>query len=227
MSISIYNRKDHGWRDSFNPLRGLSIPKLVSILEAGERGDFADIQWLYYFMERSDAVIYSVLQRRRAALLAVDWDIRLLNGGDRGLAREQAEFLGEVYDRIDNFRDAVAFLFTGLFRGYALLEKHFTESGLIHRLEPVEQWFWVRDGLFGDWEYNPSARSGRTRGEPIEREDFVVFEATTGALNRILAGLFLRKNLNQKDWDSLLTVAGIPSLFLVGPPNTPVTGLRR
>ena len=34
--ISIYNRKDHGWRDNYNPLRGLSLPKLVSLLEAGD-----------------------------------------------------------------------------------------------------------------------------------------------------------------------------------------------
>ena len=28
---------------------------------------------------------------------------------------------------------------------------------MIERLEPVEQWFWVRDGLFGEWEYNENA----------------------------------------------------------------------
>ncbi len=189
--ISLFNRKDHGWRDNYNPLRGLSMPKLISLLEAGERGEYADLQWFYYYMERSDAMIYSVLQRRRAALLAVDWDIRVVARGDgrktadrrpvfappglrRGtpqtdksqagawrsqeaagkkadkvLAGEQAAFLSEVYDRIDNFRDAVSFLFTGLFRGYAHLEKHYCGSGLIHRLEPVEQWFWVREGCSG------------------------------------------------------------------------------
>ncbi len=199
------------------------MPKLVSLLEAGERGEYADLQWFFYYMERSDSMIYSVLQRRRAALLAVDWDIRVMDDGDPGLAKEQAAFLGEVYDRIDNFRDAVSFLFTGLFRGFAHLEKHFSGPGMIHRLEPVEQWFWVRDGLYGDWEYNPRAVSGRHRGERVEREHFVVFEATTGALNRILSVLFLRKSLSQKDWDSLLEVHGIPSVFLVGPPNTPAT----
>ena len=74
--ISFFNRKDHGWRDAYNPLRGLSMPRLVSLLEAGERGQYADLQWLYHYMERSDSMIASVLQRRRAALLSVDWDIR-------------------------------------------------------------------------------------------------------------------------------------------------------
>jgi len=217
--LSIYNTKDHRWRDSYNPLRGLSLPKLVSLLESGERGQYADLQWMYHYMERSDPMIYSVLQRRRAALLAVDWDVREVSEGDAVLAAEQADFLRHAYDQIDNFRDAVSFLFTGLFRGYGHLEKHFSDSGLVHRLEPVEQWFWVRDGMFGEWQYNENAVSGRSRGIAIEIENFVIFESV--ALNRILSVLYLRKNLSQKDWDSFLEVYGIPSVFLIGPPNTP------
>ncbi len=251
--ISIFNSKDHRWRDAFNPLRGLNMCRLVSMLEAGERGQYADLQWFYYFMERSDAMIASVIQRRRAALLSVDWDVRVVAGGDDAkvenrkskveigtyntgelttkstrntkkgdpvLAEEQRDFLRMVYDGIENFKDAVGFLWSGVFRGYAHLEKHFSSSGLIERLEPVEQWFWVRDGMFGDWEYNRHANPGLLRGEPIERENFVIFEAA--ALNRILSMLYLRKNLSQTDWDSYLQVFGIPSIFLVGPPNASV-----
>ncbi len=138
---------------------------------------------------------------------------------DGVLAEEQAAVLREAYDRIDNFRDAVGFLFTGIGRGFAHVEKHYGASGLVERLEPVEQWFWIRDGMFGDWEYNENAVSGRRKGIPIERDDFVIFE--TVPLNRILSMLYLRKSLSQKDWDSFLAVYGIPSVFLVGPPNTP------
>ncbi|MEI8122887.1 MAG: hypothetical protein WCI20_12620 [bacterium] len=75
--LDSYYSKNHRWRDQYNPLRGLSLPKLVSLLEAGERGAYADLQWFYHYMERSDAMIHAVIQRRRAALLACDWDIRL------------------------------------------------------------------------------------------------------------------------------------------------------
>jgi len=217
--VSIYQSKDHRWRDGYNPLRGLGLPRLVSLLEAGERGEYADLQWFYHYMERSDPMIYAVLQRRRAALLAVDWDIREVIGGDPVLAGEQAAVLREAYDRIDNFRDAVSFLFTGFFRGFAHVEKHYGASGLVERLEPVEQWFWVRDGMFGAWEYNEHAVSGRRRGVPMPDEDFLVFEPVGGALDRMLSILFLRKNLSLKDWDSFLSVYGIPSVFLVGPPH--------
>jgi phage gp29-like protein len=111
----------------------------------------------------------------------------------------------------------VGFLASGVFRGYAHLEKHFGDGGIVTRLEPVEQWFWVRDGMFGDWEYNRDAISGRRRGEAIERDDFVIFESVP--LDRMLALLYLRRTISQRDWDSFLAVYGIPSLFMVGPPN--------
>lgn len=219
--VSIYNSKDHKWRDQYNPQRGLSLPKLISLLEAGERGAYAELQWFYHYMERSDAMIHAVIQRRRAALLACDWDIRVSadEDVDKGLAAEQASFLREAYDRVENFRNAVSFLYSGFFRGYAHLEKHFSSSGLVTRLEPVEQWFWVRDGIFGSWEYNQTATSGLTHGTPVDYANFLTLESVP--LNRMLAILYLRKNLSQKDWDSFLEVYGIPSIFLVGPPNTP------
>ncbi|MEI8140940.1 MAG: DUF935 family protein [bacterium] len=222
-AVSIYDSKDHKWRDQYNPLRGLSLPKLVSLLEAGERGAYADLQWFYHYMERSDAMIHAVIQRRRAALLACDWDIRVSadEDADKGLAAEQSAFLREAYDRVENFRDAVSFIFSGFFRGYAHLEKYISPSGMVTRLEPVEQWFWVRDGLFGSWEYNQDAKSGVGRGESVDFQNFLIFESVP--LNRMLAVLYLRKNLSQKDWDSFLEVYGIPSIFLVGPPNTPET----
>jgi len=108
---------------------------------------------------------------------------------DAGLADEQRDYLRMVYDGIENFKDAVGFLWSGVFRGHAHLEKHFSSSGLIERLEPVEQWFWVRDGMFGEWEYNRHANPGLLRGESIEPENVVVFE--TMALNRILSMLYL------------------------------------
>ena len=227
MGIPIFSQKDNRWREFYNPLRGLSLPKVLSMLEAGERGQFADLEWFYYYMERSDPMIFSIIQRRRAALMDSDWDIRVVSGArmrgarargfDPALAEEQAAFLSEVYDGIENFRDSLAFLFSGFFRGHAHVEKHFGDNGEILRLEPVEQWFWVRDGMYGAWEYNENAVSGRFRGIPIERENFVIFESV--ALNRMLAGLYLARSLNLKDWASYLEVFGIPSAFLVGPPN--------
>jgi phage gp29-like protein len=274
MATAIYGRKDNAWREHYNPLRGLTLTRVVALLESGERGQYADLQWMYYYMERTDPVVFSVLQRRRSALLDCDWDVRRVVGtrnaergvrnregsrlegsrfngsvsknvshkgtagtegggavaglGDRwtagpfdpGLAAEQEACLREVYEGIENFKDAVGFLFTGLFRGFAHVEKHYGVGGVIERLEPVEQWFWVRDGMFGEWEYNENAVSGRRYGVAIDRRDFVILESD--ALDRMLSVLYLRRVVTQRDWDAYLGVYGIPPVFLVGPPGASV-----
>ena len=89
MAIQIYSLKSNAWRDAYNPLRGMNLPKLLALLDSGERGQYADLQWFYHYMERSDAMVFSVMQRRRAALLACDWDIRQVADATAGDHRQQ------------------------------------------------------------------------------------------------------------------------------------------
>ena len=39
-----YYRPQLSWRDHYNPLRGLSMARIVSMEEASNRGDQADLQ---------------------------------------------------------------------------------------------------------------------------------------------------------------------------------------
>ncbi len=217
----IFSSKNNQWREYVNPLRGVTLESIVSKIELGEKGSFADVQWFYQAMERSDALIATVIGRRRAALLSCSWDVLAeQQPGDPVLAREQASYLRDCYDAVENLKEAVAFLATCAFRGYAHVEKHYAEdgSGRVIRLEPVEQWFWVRDGMFGDWAYNRDAKSGEQRGERIERGNFVIVEAPL-ALDRILAVQYFKRNLAMTDWTAFLDTYGIPSTYLVGPPG--------
>ena len=220
MALTIYTSKDNLWREYVNPLRGLTMERIVSLIEQGERGAFADLQWFYQAMERSDALIATVLMRRRAALLACQWDVKPEESPtDTVLACEQAAFLRDQYDRVENLREAVAFLASATFRGFAHVEKLYAEGdrGVV-RLESVEQWFWCRSGMFGEWSYNRDARSGVDQGEKIERTNFVLVESPI-ALDRILAVQYFRRNLALRDWSSFLDVYGIPSMFFIGPPG--------
>lgn len=197
-----------------------ALERIVSLIEQGERGAFADLQWFYQAMERSDALIATVLMRRRAALLSCQWDVKPEESPtDTVLACEQVAFLRDQYDRVENLREAVAFLASATFRGFAHVEKHYAEGSRgIVRLEPVEQWFWCRSGMFGDWSYNRDARSGVDEGEKIERANFAIVESPI-ALDRILAVQYFRRNLALRDWSSFLDVYGIPSMFFIGPPG--------
>jgi phage gp29-like protein len=216
---AVFLQKDNAWREFLNPLRGLSMDRIMQLVEQGERGACADLQWFYQAMERSDALIATVVMRRRAALLSSQWDVQPeREPSDPVLAREQAAFLRDEYDKVGNLRECVAFLSTATFRGYAHAEKHYDGKGGVMRLEPVEQWFWCREGMFGEWTYNREARSGVTAGERVRRGDFVFVEAPM-AMNRIMAVQYFQRNMCLKDWVGYLEVYGIPSVFFVGPPG--------
>ena len=217
MAKTLYSEKDNAWREYVNPLRGVTLEGIVSMIEQCERGKCADAQWFYQAMERSDALITTVVMRRRAALLSCDWQVREEEKPtDAVLAREQAAALRDAYDLVENLREAVAFLATAVFRGYAHVEKHFAAKGVVTRLEPVEQWFWCRKGMFGEWTYNRQAKSGVDEGEKVTRENFVLVEAPC-ALDRVLSVQYFRRNLALTDWSSYLDVYGIPSVFFIGP----------
>ena len=228
-------RQANIWRNQYNPLRGLTMARAVALMEQGELGYYADLQWLYRFIEKRDAVLRALKRRRAAALLKLDWDIKVLpdeelpKGGTSAMAKRQKDHLQSVYEGIDNLREAVQFLALAEFRGYAHLEKHYSTatkerkehkgtSSLVH-LEPVPQWHWCRDGLYGEWQYNAEAQS-TNKGEEIERENFIIREIDD-PIDEIGLIAFLRKNLGEKDWDGFIESYGIPPLFIIGPPNVP------
>src|SRR5271170_6377126 len=68
------------WRAQYNPLRGLTIAQLVTMLEAAERGNYARLQWLYRFVEKRNSTLRAVLQRRQASMTRLDWDNRWRDG---------------------------------------------------------------------------------------------------------------------------------------------------
>jgi hypothetical protein len=226
LGVHLHVRAANAWRDQWNPLRGLTIARAVSYLEAGERGEYADLQWLYRMLEKRCPVTKGLVERYEGGLLKLDWEIRMKpeekwpKGATPELAAEQSIALREAYERIDNLRDATQFLVLSEFRGFAHLEKWRGEDGAVTHLEPVPQWHWVRDGINGEWLYNREARSGTRRGELIELSNFMVRECCR-PVNEIGLLNFVFSNMGKKDWASFVEVYGIPWLFLIGPPNIP------
>lgn len=227
-STYLKNLQDStNWRAQYNPLRGLTIAQLVAMLEAAERGNYARLQWLYRFVEKRNATLRAVLQRRQAALTRLDWDIRLrapsVSGtGPRTLAARQAAFLRDAYERIENLREAVAFLALAEFRGYAHLEKHFDSRGRVTRLQPVPQWFWARLGPEARWQYNAQARPGLPLpSDPVLDETKFIYRECDAPVDEIAVIAHVRQSLSQKDWDGFVETYGLPPLFLELPPDIP------
>src|ERR1700755_936277 len=61
-------RQSNRWRDNYNPIRGLVIARAIAILEAADRGDFAELQLVMRKVERRYPVLKGLKARRLAAL---------------------------------------------------------------------------------------------------------------------------------------------------------------
>jgi hypothetical protein len=213
------HRPSSTWRDWYNPLKGLSMSRIVAMEDTAERGQFADLQWFWSHMERTDVTVQAAIARRLSFIDTVDWEIRAVETADPVLAEEQAGFLRYAYERIANFKEATLFLASALFRGFAHLEKIGTGyANLVSRLEPIPQWFWVREGTGGRWRFNPESKSHEARGELVPRDAYCVLESP--ALNRAIGRQFFAKQLAFADWDQALEMGANQSIFFVGPPGT-------
>ncbi|HEV2207315.1 MAG TPA: DUF935 family protein [Verrucomicrobiae bacterium] len=228
-------RVNNRWRDNYNPLRGLIMAKVVQLLECGQRGDYADLQWLYRMVEKRYPVLRSLILRRRSALLKMDWDIKVVSqlpeGATAAMAEAQRKYLRSRYELIKNLKAAIKALGLAEFRGYAILNKHRYQGGkndgAVRELHWLPQWNFVRDGMFGDWYWNPAATPGVTTPETtlgpenrINPEDFIIRECDM-PVDEIGAIAFMRSNLVQKDWDAFAEIFGLPGCVVIMPPNIP------
>ena len=223
ISYRIHVASANLWRDSYNPLRGLTIARAVALLEEGERGAYADLQWTYRYIEMQDATLGALMERRTSAIQKLDWNIRVrekLPAGKEAVAKKQQEALQAAYERIGNLSAALEFMVIGSFRGFAHLEMLEDEEGNVIELAPVDQWFWVREGLYGQWKLNRDAKFGLNRGDVVPLPRFIIREVQR-PINRVALIAFIRKNLSQKDWDGFIETYGVPAVFVIMPPDVP------
>lgn len=197
--------------------------RAVQLAEAYFRGEMADLQWAYFWIEQTDADLLALLECRFGRLLEMDYNIKVAKDADETLADAQADYLRERFDAIDNLYEAIEHLGMAAFRGFAHCEKWFTDGEITH-LEIVDQWNVVRDGLYGGWKYNPDARVTRFAALPetnvLPPEQFL-FRQVRRPINRIALFKFVRANLSDKDWDAFNEIYGIPNGVVIGPPNVP------
>lgn len=221
-------RLANNWRDSFNPLRTLTIARVVTLHEAYDRGDMADVQWTFRAVERMFGVLSALIARRTSALLEMDWDVRLVaktrTGFDEALAREQAAVLREHYERIGNLYELIEHLALAEFRGYAIAGRpDFSQPGPV-RVEIVDPWNVVRDGTAGGWKYNPGAQSVGYKSLPEEMvlpPESIIQMVTPRPINFFALPLKARTALAEKDWTAFLEIYGVPQGVVIMPQEVP------
>lgn len=219
------------WRDSFNPLAGLTMPRAVSLMQQAQRGLMADLQWLYgseLGIEATDADLMTIIERTVAGVSDMDWQVVAADddvpGFDRALADEQKSFLEGCYNACDNLSEAVEHLVMSRFRGFSHLQPWLRADWTIEHLEPLPQWNMLRDGTSSRWAWNPEAKQTDYRSMPPDRrlspEDYILLE-NRRPVNRIALIKYIRSTIAEKDWDAYVEIYGIPGVFIIMPPNVP------
>ncbi len=223
------------WRENYNPLRNLTMRRVVELFELGQRGDTAYLQWTYRFIERRNPTLSGLISRCEAPLANFDWSIKILPKLPAGVTEAQAKAqqaaLQNAYDRLDNLRQALLHLHSADFRGYAHLQKHRNPDGSIFHLEPLMQWTVCRDGLEGNWFWNPDSQSTSQPlqflgedfcigGDSLPRADFIIRECPR-PIDEIGLVDTVRRGLCEKDWDGFIEIYGIPGGVVIMPPDVP------
>lgn len=243
-------RASNRWRDNYNPLRALVISRVVTILEAAERGDFAELQLVMRKLERRYPVLKGLKTRRLSALEKLDWDIKVVDelpeGATQAQADAQQKFLRSRYELIENLTDSFGRLVMAEFRGYAILQKHRYNSGsgvppenaandgAVRELHWLPQDQFCREGCFGDFFYNQDSRFGisgdacaatlgeqnRIGGAELPREDFLIREVDD-PIYEIALIAFVNWAMGRKDWAAFVEIFGLPNAIVIMPPNIP------
>lgn len=220
MFAMAHYRPKPSWRDDYNPLRGLSVQRIVAMEEAAERGDHADLQWLWRHMENTDVTVQTAVTTRLSYIRSLDWQIRVVENADPVLAEEQKDVLRYAYDRLENLVEAATHLAKSIFTGFSMLEKVRTGYGpLCRRLDPIPGRYWNYNKKERRWYFNPTAEPGGMNLEPVELSDLIIAEQKTPLFQPICRHFFA-KQLALADWDTALENSANQSIFLVGPPGT-------
>ena len=235
-SVSLTRRlkSANRWREQYNPLVALNLPRARFLIESYTRGMMADLQWTmgapFMGIENSDPDLLALIELRTSAIGELDWNSKTMpeeKAGekfDQKLADDQAAAIRDAYEGIDNLQEAIEHLAMPTFRGFAHCEKWNNADSDITHLELVDQWNVVRDGLRGQWKYNPDAVMTSFAALPVDNlmdpANFV-FREVKRPVNRIALVKFIRANLSDKDWDAFIEIYGIPGGVLIGPPNVP------
>lgn len=221
-----------GSLEQTNPLRGLTLTRAVSLMEATLRGEYAIPQWTLWHIEQSDPDLVALESRRSAALMELDWNVKLADLSahragtkvktqmDAVLAAEQQEALLEAYNRVMNLTDAIEDMSLAFARGYSICQ--IEDAG--RTLGVYDAWNILRNGLRGDFYFNPEARAVSAKSLPpeyrIAPESHLIYQPRRNIM-RIALYKFVRMNLGQKDWDAFIEIYGLPGAFIIMPANVP------
>lgn len=192
---------------------------IVGMEEQADTGDIANLEWFWEYMQKTDITVKAAVEKRLAGIKALDWEIRVAENVDPGLAKEQQNLLRTAYDRVENLVEAAGHLAMGKFAGVAMVEKiKIGETPFVRRFEEIPPWYLARERNTGRWLFDPDATGG-VHGEPVD-PSAVVVHTDEQPIFRSIGRAFFAKQLAMADWDLALENGANQAVFFVMPEGT-------
>lgn len=210
-------------RERYNHMAGLTAQRVKQLFDDYRAGNYADLMIAFDELEEYDDILSACADKREAALGEAEWSIRPISGAIgtnstlRELADRQQAYMAGVFTRVQNLTEAVQWLGTASFRGFAHLQI-VRRAGNISFVN-VPQWYWADPAGEGRFLFNPTAaRSSSELGE-VNPAEYIVRRCRRPIdLTAIFACLI--KYNGEQGWQSFLDVFGNPAIFFEYPKGT-------
>jgi phage gp29-like protein len=194
--------------------RGLEPAGLAAILRQAEQGDLSKQMELFEEIEEKDAFLASLLQTRKQAVLALDYEV--LPADDSAEAQRIADQVADLLRNID-LETLLLDLLDATAKGVSVVAMRW-EYHRLSRMQLPTEFTWIHPRNLS---YDPDSGALRLRTEE-DLEDIPYgaalvhqYRAKSGAptragLMRVLSWLYLFKNYAIKDWVTFLEMYGQP-----------------
>lgn len=205
------------WRDYVSA--GLTPQILTTLLKEADGGNVRRQAELFEQMEEKDAHLLGEIEKRRNAVLDIDFAITPASEDSRDI--KVAEFVKMFLDNFTDFDETIVSLQDAVGKGFSALEINWDISAgqaMPNGFDFIEQKrFSFRDAAGHLRKYPTLFTDTSPMGEEIPAFKLLFHRyggksghAVKSGIYRVCAWMYLFKNYALKDWVSLLEVFGIP-----------------
>lgn len=205
------------WREYVTA--GLTPQKLSNLLKEADAGNVQRQAELFDQMEEKDAHLLGEGEKRRNAILDVEFTVTPASEDSRDV--NVAEFVQEYFDNLTDWDDTIVSLQDSVGKGFSTLEIHWDVSSgqaMPKDLEFIEQKRFLFTDATGYLRKYPKLISDdNMMGDEIpawkvlfHRYGGKAGHAARSGIYRVCAWMFLFRNYSLKDWMAFLEVFGMP-----------------
>lgn len=199
-----------------HPSRNLTPARLARIMAEAEYGTLYDQLDLFEDMEERDAHLYAEMQKRRMALLSVEWQV-MAPHNPSAAEKSMADALREMVAGIEDFEDALLDIMDAVGKGYACLEIEWAQGGRQWRPHKLtarpQRWFKVDAATRTQLRLRDNSADGAALwpfGWIVHEHKAKSGYLSRAGLHRVLAWPYLFKHYATRDLAEFLEIYGLP-----------------